>query len=85
MIPLPQAQSLKIEHIGIGVFDGVHRGHQEIIATVLKQSSDPQSCALLTFDPHPLEVISLKKPPHDLALLVVCTIGFNSLGFLTFC
>lgn len=66
MIPLPQAQSLKIEHIGIGVFDGVHRGHQEIIATVLKQSSDPQSCALLTFDPHPLEVISPEKAPSRL-------------------
>ncbi len=63
MIPLSQAPSLGIKHIGIGVFDGVHRGHQEIIATVLQQSQTPQECAILTFHPHPLEIISPEKAP----------------------
>jgi riboflavin kinase / FMN adenylyltransferase len=35
-------------HVAIGTFDGVHKGHQEVI-----DSAD----TVLTFDPHPLEVI----------------------------
>ena len=37
----------------IGVLDGVHRGHQELIRTL-----DPDlTRTVLTFDPHPLEVL----------------------------
>jgi riboflavin kinase/FMN adenylyltransferase len=35
-------------HVAIGTFDGVHRGHQAVI-----EGAD----TVLTFDPHPLEVI----------------------------
>jgi riboflavin kinase/FMN adenylyltransferase len=35
-------------HVAIGTFDGVHRGHQAVI-----DSAD----TVLTFDPHPLEVL----------------------------
>lgn len=69
MIPLLEASLQSIRHIGIGVFDGVHRGHQEIISTVLKQSSDPLQTALLTFDPHPLEIIAPEKAPPRLSTL----------------
>jgi len=63
MIPLLKSSSLAIKHVGIGVFDGVHRGHQEIIATVLQQSHSPQETAILTFHPHPLEIIAPDKAP----------------------
>jgi riboflavin kinase / FMN adenylyltransferase len=35
-------------HVAIGTFDGVHRGHQAVI---------DDADAVLTFDPHPLEVL----------------------------
>ncbi|MEX2447683.1 MAG: bifunctional riboflavin kinase/FAD synthetase [Solirubrobacterales bacterium] len=44
---LPEAEP-RPRHVAIGTFDGVHRGHQEVI-----DSAD----TVLTFDPHPLQVI----------------------------
>jgi riboflavin kinase/FMN adenylyltransferase len=45
--PLQQARP-RPRHVAIGTFDGVHRGHQAVI-----EGAD----AVLTFDPHPLEVL----------------------------
>lgn len=45
--PLPEAEP-RPRHVAIGTFDGVHRGHQEVI-----DSAD----TVLTFDPHPLEIL----------------------------
>jgi riboflavin kinase / FMN adenylyltransferase len=44
---LPDAAP-RTRHVAIGTFDGVHRGHQAVI-----EGAD----TVLTFDPHPLEVI----------------------------
>jgi riboflavin kinase/FMN adenylyltransferase len=44
---LPDAAP-RARHVAIGTFDGVHRGHQAVI-----EGAD----TVLTFDPHPLEVI----------------------------
>jgi riboflavin kinase / FMN adenylyltransferase len=38
----------RARHVAIGTFDGVHRGHQAVI-----DAAD----AVLTFDPHPLEIL----------------------------
>lgn len=48
--------------IAIGIFDGVHAGHQQIIATA-KLHGD---VTVLTFDPHPIAVISPEKAPTQL-------------------
>ena len=44
--------------VTIGVFDGVHRGHQQIIgAAVERARSLGVPSVVLTFDPHPMEVV----------------------------
>lgn len=46
--------------IAIGVFDGVHRGHQELIDAVIRDAHDHGSKAVvITFDPDPDVVVSL--------------------------
>jgi riboflavin kinase / FMN adenylyltransferase len=42
----------------IGVFDGVHRGHQQIVGRAVERARDTGlPSVLLTFDPHPSEVV----------------------------
>jgi riboflavin kinase/FMN adenylyltransferase len=44
--------------VTIGVFDGVHRGHQEIIGQSVKQGRElGLQSVVVTFDPHPAEVV----------------------------
>ena len=44
--------------VTIGVFDGVHRGHQEIIGRAVERAGDTGlPSVVLTFDPHPSEVV----------------------------
>jgi len=44
---LPDAEP-RSRHVAIGTFDGVHRGHQAVI---------DDADTVLTFDPHPLEIL----------------------------
>jgi riboflavin kinase / FMN adenylyltransferase len=42
----------------IGVFDGVHRGHQQIIGHTVRRAREPSMASVVvTFDPHPAEVV----------------------------
>jgi riboflavin kinase/FMN adenylyltransferase len=48
----------------IGVFDGVHRGHQKIIGRVVERARESgRSSAVVTFDPSPAEVLSRVESP----------------------
>ena len=49
----------------IGNFDGVHRGHQEIIGRVLERARrlDAQAMAV-TFDPHPMALLHPAQAPR---------------------
>lgn len=48
----------------LGTFDGVHRGHRKIIRrTVEAGHASGQRAVLLTFDPHPREVIGRRGDP----------------------
>ena len=48
-------------HIALGVFDGVHIGHQEVIRSVVDAAQAHGGIpAVLTFEPHPIRVLA----PH---------------------
>jgi riboflavin kinase/FMN adenylyltransferase len=54
--------------VTIGVFDGVHRGHQQIIARAVEQAAElGVPSVVLTFDPHPIEVIRPGSHPPMLS------------------
>src|SRR3982751_6835146 len=49
----------------IGVFDGVHRGHQAVISTSAGHARDENGTpVVITFDPHPLKVLRPNNAPH---------------------
>lgn len=48
--------------IAIGDFDGVHCGHQEVLARAGKSAASEQiPLAIMTFDPHPRKVLGMDK------------------------
>jgi riboflavin kinase/FMN adenylyltransferase len=55
--------------VTLGTFDGVHRGHQAVLAEVLRRAraSSLQS-VVVTFDPHPLAVVNPAAAPPLLTL-----------------
>jgi riboflavin kinase/FMN adenylyltransferase len=77
--------------VTIGVFDGVHRGHQHIIShTVERARKLGVSSVVVTFDPHPSEVVRpgshpavLTESPRKAELIealgidVLCVIPFT--------
>lgn len=54
----------------IGVFDGVHRGHAELIAQAVKAGrTHGVPTVLMTFDPHPMAVVHAGSHPAQLTTL----------------
>ncbi|MBC6449382.1 bifunctional riboflavin kinase/FAD synthetase [Actinokineospora xionganensis] len=74
----------------IGVFDGVHRGHQELISRAVEIAHDRGlPCVLVTFDPHPSEVVRPGSHPAQLTTLrrkaeLVEGLGVDALCVLPF-
>lgn len=48
--------------VAIGIFDGVHLGHQEILKRA-KEVSNGKGVIALTFDPHPMQFFAPDKAP----------------------
>lgn len=54
-------------HLALGVFDGVHLGHQAVISQALAARERlGGSCGVLTFDPYPIQVLFPEKAPRRL-------------------
>ncbi|MGH7567258.1 MAG: riboflavin biosynthesis protein RibF [Gemmatimonadota bacterium] len=55
--------------VTVGTFDGIHRGHQAVLAEIVRRAAAADRAAVLvTFDPHPLEIVAPERAP---ALLTV--------------
>jgi len=54
-------------HLAIGVFDGLHLGHQAVIRAAQQSAAETGGTAVVvTFDPHPIEVLSPGNAPRML-------------------
>ncbi|MGW5645443.1 bifunctional riboflavin kinase/FAD synthetase [Saccharopolyspora sp. NPDC003752] len=72
--------------VTIGVFDGVHRGHQQLIAHAVRQARRRGvPCVLMTFDPHPSEVVRPGSHPAQLTTLRRRAELAEQLGVDVFC
>jgi len=55
---LKEYKDLKSSTVTIGVFDGVHLGHQKLISQVVKEANNDGSCpTVITFVNHPASVL----------------------------
>jgi riboflavin kinase/FMN adenylyltransferase len=76
--------------VTVGMYDGVHRGHQKLIgAAVSRARAMRRPCLLLTFDPHPAEVVRPGSHPAILTSLdrkaeLVAELGVDAMCVLPF-
>ncbi|MDR1044679.1 MAG: bifunctional riboflavin kinase/FAD synthetase [Candidatus Adiutrix sp.] len=74
----------------IGVFDGLHLGHRALIDTVIKNAARLKAQSLiLTFEPHPLQILAPAAAPPVLTTLeqkaeILEAWGLDRLGVLRF-
>lgn len=55
--------------VTVGTFDGVHRGHQAVLAEIIRRAREAGTeSVVVTFDPHPLEVVNPAAAPRLLTL-----------------
>ena len=68
--------------VTVGMFDGVHRGHRMLFDRVFEEAKRLQArSAVVTFDPHPLEVLAPDKAPCILTTLEQRLALFEEAGF----
>jgi riboflavin kinase/FMN adenylyltransferase len=61
---LAQANPTSGSCVTVGVFDGIHRGHQQLIAGMIEEARSIHSTAVtITFDPHPAATLGYESPP----------------------
>jgi riboflavin kinase/FMN adenylyltransferase len=76
--------------VTVGVFDGVHRGHQQLIGRAVGRARERGLPAVLvTFDPHPAEVVRPGSHPARLTTLprradLVAELGIDAFCVLPF-
>ena len=51
--------------VTVGTFDGVHRGHQEVLREIVRRArAADRASVLVTFEPHPLEIVAPDRAPR---------------------
>src|SRR5581483_4211223 len=76
--------------VALGNFDGVHRGHREVIATAMDRARTARRpAAVLTFEPHPRSFFHPEEPSFHLTseaakLRLLAATGLDGAVVLTF-
>jgi len=76
--------------VAVGNFDGVHRGHQALVAPGVRDArAAAGTSVVLTFDPHPSRVLSPDRAPASLMTLdqkaeILGSLGVDRLAVLPF-
>src|ERR1700716_148568 len=76
--------------ITVGTFDGGHRGHRDVIERVVARARSLKiPSVLVTFDPHPMEIVNRSAAPlllstHDEKLEVIAETGIDYLAVVPF-
>jgi riboflavin kinase/FMN adenylyltransferase len=56
--------------VTVGTFDGFHRGHQEVLREIVRRArAADRASVLVTFEPHPLEIVAPDRAPRLLTTL----------------
>lgn len=53
-------------NLAVGIFDGIHRGHADVIAAASERQG---TAVVMTFEPHPVTVLSRKEAPGRITSL----------------
>jgi riboflavin kinase / FMN adenylyltransferase len=76
--------------VALGTFDGVHRGHRRVIdaARDWARAHGARSC-VVTFDPHPLQVLRPADPPRlltttDVKIGLISELGVDEVAVIPF-
>src|SRR3954467_2756231 len=76
--------------VTVGTFDGVHRGHRDVVERLVSRARAlGVASVLVTFEPHPLEVVNPAAAPllltlHDEKLEVLAETGLDYIAVLPF-
>jgi riboflavin kinase/FMN adenylyltransferase len=88
---IPELETLRGPiFVAIGVFDGVHLGHQAVISTSAKHARAAGGTpVVVTFDPHPAKVLRPQDAPHLLTatqhkIVLIRDLGVQHLLLLKF-
>jgi len=74
----------------VGTFDGIHRGHRAVLSEVVRRGrAAGRRSVLVTFDPHPLEVVNPTAAPRLLTLpdekrALVAALGIERVEVIAF-
>ena len=67
--------------VAIGVFDGLHLGHQKVLERLIRVSTRHRvRSTVVTFDPHPALILAPERAPLQIATLAQRLQGLERLG-----